>query len=122
MDSAQEEAAETDEASLARATAQAREIVESRLVDRWIALARQNEGQPGQIDRLLHDLGEMPTEPVSELAFWLGALVNPQPGLGVAREIRPSLLMARTAEERILVALQGITESIQHMEGSKRLF
>ena len=111
-----------------RAQTEARLLVDPNmdgksLVDRWIALARQNERQPGQIDTLLKDIGKPPSpdEP-SELASWVGALVNPLPGMGVAMEIRPQLLMAKTAEERVRVALKGITESIQHMNGTRRLF
>ena len=72
---------------------------------------------------MLKDLGEIPPdhEP-SERAFWVGALINPLPGLGVSMEIRPQLLMARTAEERVGTALAGILASIQHMDGTKKLF
>jgi len=37
-------------------------------------------------------------------------------------EIRPALLMARQTEERVLVAIKGIADSIRHMDGTKRLF
>ena len=93
------------------------------LVDRWIELARVNERTPGQIDELLFDLGPIPPEEdPSDRAFWVAALINPLPGLGVAMEIRPLLLMARTAEERVGIALKGILESIKHMDGSAPLF
>jgi len=122
-----------DPASLARAKSHARELTSpnftmgdgnaSSLIDRWIALARENEQTPGQIDQLLKDLGERPSpDQPTELAFWVGALINPLPGMHVAMEIRPSLLMSQKAEERVLVALKGITESIKHMDGTKRLF
>jgi ATP-dependent protease La (LON) substrate-binding domain len=89
------------------------------LIDRWIHLARERERSPGQIDQLLLDLGEIPPiEEPSERAFWVGALINPIPAMGVALEIRPALLTARTAEERTLVALDGIIRSIKHMDGS----
>jgi Lon protease-like protein len=93
------------------------------LVDRWIELARMNERAPGQIDELLLDLGPIPPEDEpSERAFWVAALINPLPGMGVAMEIRPLLLMARSAEERVGIALKGILESIKHMDGSAPLF
>jgi len=122
---------EIDPMSLARAMSQAREFTSPNanmpggrsLVDRWIELAKQNERTPGQIDQLLKDLGDIPPDDQpSERAFWVGALINPLPGMGVAMEIRPQLLMARTTEERVLVALQGILSSIKHMDGSVRLF
>lgn len=117
--------------SVARAMATAKQFTSPNmnvpenksLIDRWIELARGNERSQGQIDQLLADLGEIPSvdEP-SELAFWVGALVNPLPGMGVAMEIRPMLLMAKTSEERVNVALKGIFESIKHMDGSAPLF
>lgn len=92
------------------------------LVDRWIQLARERERQPGQIDQLLQDLGSIPpVEEPSERAFWVGALINPIPAMGVAREIRPALLSAKTAEERTQVALDGIIQSIKHMNESDPL-
>ena len=127
FDSAEEEATEPVDA-INRAKVQAQKFLSSgvnaeSLVEQWIKLAKENERQPGQIDALLEDIGKAPSpEQPSELAFWIGALVNPLPGMGVAMEIRPQLLMARTAEERVLVALKGISESIQHMNGTRRLF
>lgn len=128
----EEEGSSEEKMSLARARSRALEFTSpnmnmpdgASLVERWIELARQNERNPGQIDQLLEDIGEIPSEeePASERAFWVGALINPLPGLGVAMEIRPQLLMARSAEERVLVALQGILASIKHMDGSAPLF
>lgn len=131
MDSKQEE--EEEEAGsnpihLAMAIQKGREMKrgidnKSSLIDRWIKLARQNERQTGQIDRLLLDLGEVPhsTNP-NDLAFWVGALINPLPGMGVALEIRPALLMAKTSNDRMEVALHGIKTSIEHMDGTKPLW
>jgi hypothetical protein len=124
----QTEEIEEDESLLKRATAQAQTLLipnmsGDSLVDTWIKLAKENERTQGQIDTLLQDIGDPPTsEEPSELAFWVGALINPLPGMGVAMEIRPLLLMAKTSEERVLVALKGISESIQHMAGTRRLF
>jgi hypothetical protein len=92
------------------------------LVDRWIELAREKERSPGQIDGILEDLGEIPpSDQPSERAFWIGALINPLPGMGVALEIRPALLTARKAEQRVEVALNGILRSIKYMDGSAGL-
>lgn len=93
------------------------------LVDRWIELAKQNEREPGQIMQLLEQLGEIPPphEP-SERAFWVGALINPIPAMGVAMEIRPQLLIAKSAETRVQCALDGILKSIKHMDGSAKMF
>jgi hypothetical protein len=93
------------------------------LVDRWVELARENERQVGQIDKLLDDLGSIPPpERPSERSFWIGALINPLPAMGVALEIRPALLSARTAEERVEISLDGIFRSIKHMDGSSKLW
>lgn len=92
------------------------------LVDRWIELANEKERSPGQIDAILKDLGEIPpSDQPSERAFWIGALINPLPGMGVALEIRPALLTAKKAEERVEVALTGMLRSIKYMDGSARL-
>jgi Lon protease-like protein len=107
--------------TLARAMFKARNI--SVLVNEWIVLARRNERLLGQIDQLLLDLGTLPPpEAPSECAYWVGALINPIPAMGVALEIRPSLLTAKTSEQRIDIALDGIEKSIKHMDGSKLLF
>lgn len=92
------------------------------LVDRWIELAREKERSPGQIDAILEDLGKIPpSDQPSERAFWIGALINPLPGMGVALEIRPALLTAKKAEQRVEVALNGMLRSIKYMDGSARL-
>jgi Lon protease-like protein len=135
LDSAEEEEDEIlssgDPMTLARAIAKCREFTSPNmnmpnnlsLVDRWVELAKENERQNGQIDKLLDDLGEIPPpERPSERAFWIGALINPLPAMGVALEIRPALLSAKTAEERVHISLDGIFRSIKHMDGSARLW
>lgn len=93
------------------------------LITRWIELAKLNERIPGQIDKLLHQLGDIPPEyEPSERAFWVGALINPLPGMGVAMEIRPALLLSKRAEERVQIALDGILKSIRHMDGTSRMW
>ncbi len=93
------------------------------LIDRWIQLAKQNEKSPGQINTLIEELGNVPDEnEPSEIAFWIGSLINPLPAMGVAMEIRPALLMAESAEERIQIAYDGLLRSIKHMDGSARMW
>ncbi|KAG7347598.1 ATP-dependent protease La LON substrate-binding domain containing protein [Nitzschia inconspicua] len=135
LDSEQEERTEIengkDPTVVARAISRARELTSPNmnmpnnlsLVDRWIELAKENERQEGQIDKLLKDLGTIPPpEQPSERAFWVGALINPLPAMGVAMEVRPALLTAETAEQRVEAALEGIFRSIKHMDGSARLW
>jgi Lon protease-like protein len=134
LDAEQEEDDEVkgkDRMAVARAMVKSKELTSPNmnmdgnlsLVDSWIHLAKLNERSPGQINRLLEQLGEIPSsEEPSERAFWIGALINPIPAMGVATEIRPDLLTAQTAEERITVALDGILKSIRHMDGSAKMF
>jgi ATP-dependent protease La (LON) substrate-binding domain len=120
-----------DPMAVARAISRSRELTSPNmnmpnnlsLVDRWIELARQTERQDGQIDKLLEELGTIPPpDQPSERAFWVGALINPLPAMGVALEVRPALLTAKTAEERVETALDGIFRSIKHMDGSAKLW
>jgi len=120
-----------DRMAVARAIMKAKELTTPNanmdnnvsLVERWIELARENEKRPEQIDQLLEEIGEIPPEDEpSERALWVGALINPLPALGVAMEIRPSLLTATTAEERVEIACEGIMKSIKHMDGSSKMW
>ena len=120
-----------DRLSLARAISKCRQFTEpnmnmkdnASLVERWIELAKQNERHPGQIDTLLKQLGTIPPEyEPTERALWVGALINPLPGMGVAMEVRPALLVSKRAEERVQIALDGILKSIRHMDGSARMW
>ena len=63
------------------------------------------------------------------LVAWVAAVVPlswlrraAAPAMGVALEIRPALLTAKTSEERMEIALDGILRSIKHMDGSARLW
>lgn len=93
------------------------------LVDLWIRLAKQHEKSPGQIHELLECLGELPSayEP-TERAFWIGALINPLPAMGVSLEIRPQLLLAESSKDRVQISMTALLKSIQHMDGSAKLW
>jgi ATP-dependent protease La (LON) substrate-binding domain len=109
-----------DQYQLARAMSKARIL--PNLINEWIVLARHHERHPYQIDTILNDIGTIPTcEEPTNLSFWIGALINPLPALGVAYEIRPSLLLAETAEERVDIVIEGIQKSIRHMQGEPLL-
>eukprot|EP00931_Biecheleriopsis_adriatica_P101552 TRINITY_DN76667_c0_g1_i1.p1 TRINITY_DN76667_c0_g1~~TRINITY_DN76667_c0_g1_i1.p1 ORF type:complete len:264 (+),score=57.39 TRINITY_DN76667_c0_g1_i1:45-794(+) len=95
------------------------------LVDEWCGLVRGSrfERSEGQISQILADLGPMPpAEAAGQIAFWVAALINPLPALGVAFEIRPDVLEAKTVGERVLVARKGIEDSIGHVSGKRPLF
>ena len=91
------------------------------LVDEWCNLVRSgaHEKQDGQLDAILSDLGRMPPASMpGTRAVWVAALINPLPGLGVAWEIRPAMLAATSAVERMEVALAGLEASIQNLRGA----
>lgn len=101
----------------------AREL--TALVAHWLGLVRaQNrERAPGQLAELLHELGPMPPlEQPSDRALWAAALLNPEPALGVALEVRPSVLGAPTALSRLQFAKAGLIDSIRRMKGGSPLF
>jgi len=69
---------------------------------------------PGHLRGILHDLGSMPEEP-NKRALWVAGLINPLPALGVALEIRPAVLTARTTSRRLLMAERGLRDSIDRI-------
>ena len=107
----------------AATTARAEELDD--LVEQWIGLVRSTgrEREPGQMAKLLADLGPMPSaQYADDRALYVAALINPLPALGVALEIRPAALAARTALERLEVAKRGIKDSIARLERSGPTF
>jgi len=133
LDSSQEEEDEMEESidgdrmAIARAMMKAKELTapnatmenNASLIERWVQLAKEVERQPGQIDDLLLELGEVPpADQPTERAMWVGGLINPLPAMGVAMEVRPALLTATSAEKRVDIACDGILRSIRHMDKS----
>lgn len=95
------------------------------LVNTWqeLVVDTGRERFEGQLDGILDDLGPMPLpEDAEKLAFWVAALVNPLPGLGVALEIRPAVLSSRSVSERLTVVLSGIKDSIGRLSGEAPMF
>lgn len=86
------------------------------LGDEWIDLVRstRRERWPGQLDTLLDELGPMPGA-LNARAMHCAALINPQPALGVALEVRPAVLTARTTARRLAMAEQGLVDSIARL-------
>eukprot|EP00038_Savillea_parva_P007426 m.170067 g.170067 ORF g.170067 m.170067 type:complete len:558 (+) comp13190_c0_seq1:3-1676(+) len=92
------------------------------LVAAWLAAVHQGgwERAQGQLDWITNELGPMPAEDKCDArAVWVAALINPLPALGVAPEIRPAMLAARTTAERLAVATHGIHASLEHMAPSR---
>jgi hypothetical protein len=96
---------------------QAVAAVVGELAREWEQLVRTGrERFPGHLDKVLCDLG--PTPPASApnaLALWVAGLLNPHPALGVALEIRPAVLTARTTSRRLSMAKQGLEDSIKRL-------
>jgi hypothetical protein len=83
----------------------------------WEQLVRNSgrERFPGQLDGVRRDLGEMPETPNAR-ALWIAGFINPLPALGVALEIRPGVLTARSTERRLIMAEQGLRDSIARLQ------
>ena len=79
------------------------------LAEEWATLVRatNRERVPGQLDAIQASLGAMP-EALNARAVHIAALVNPLPALGVALEIRPAVLTARTTSRRLSMAEDGL--------------
>ena len=89
------------------------------LVSEWMQLVKATgrERQPGQIEKILADLGPIPepNRPTAR-ALWIAGLINPLPALGVALEIRPACLTAETADIRLQVVEMGLKDSIERLK------
>ena len=70
---------------------------------------------------VINELGPMPGERCpTERALWVAAAINPLPGLGVAPEIRPQILGADGAEDKLRIAVSGIRDSILYLENAEK--
>jgi len=69
---------------------------------------------PGHFRGIMEDLGSIPDEP-NRRALWVAGLINPLPALGVALEVRPAVLTARTTSRRLILAKQGLRDSVDRM-------
>jgi hypothetical protein len=83
----------------------------------WEQLVRNSgrERFSGHLDGVRRDLGEMPETPNAR-ALWIAGFINPLPALGVANEIRPGVLTARSTERRVIMADQGLRDSIARLQ------
>ena len=53
--------------------------------------------------------------------YWVAALINPLPPLGVSPEIRGAILEAPTIQQKIEILKVGLDRSIQNLKGSRPL-
>jgi hypothetical protein len=96
------------------------------------ATTRVQQGQPfmsvqpeNLLERVKRDLGEMPQlnhqGSIYDFAFWVAALINPLPSLGVSLEIRGKLLEAYSLEEKLTILEFGLQRSLQNLRGERPL-
>lgn len=88
------------------------------LATEWEELVRGTgrERFPGHLDGVLADLGAMPcAERPNARALWAAGLINPHPALGVALEVRPAVLTARSTARRLSMAKKGLEDSISRL-------
>ena len=94
------------------------------LVDEWKTLVRTGGWQrySGQIRRCLQEIGPIP-DPLDvggavDRALWVAALINPLPALGVAPEIRPSVLEHANdnPKKALEITTEGIERSLDHIK------
>lgn len=111
-------APEASSASAAAAIVLAEQL--APLVAEWLELVRSGERErtPGQMERVLNDLGPMPDAAegaADDCALWVGALINPIPAIGVCKEVRAQLLAAEPGKRRVEWALAALRDSIKRM-------
>lgn len=96
------------------------------------ATTRVQQGQPFMsvqpdilLERVKRDLGEMPQlnhqGSIYDFVFWVAALINPLPCLGVSLEIRGKLLEAYSLEEKLTILEFGLQRSLQNLRGERPL-
>mmetsp|Transcript_13691 Transcript_13691/g.31076 ORF Transcript_13691/g.31076 Transcript_13691/m.31076 type:complete len:315 (-) Transcript_13691:430-1374(-) len=98
------------------------EALEAMVVE-WVELVRES-GEPHAIRQLaatLDDLGPIPPSPLaSRRAVWVAGLINPPAVQGrrteaLAADVRPGVLMARTAEERVSCVERALLASTRSL-------
>lgn len=87
------------------------------LAEEWKELVRSTgrERWPGQLESIIDELGPMPSA-LNARACYIAALINPLPALGVALEIRPAVITARSTSRRLSMAEDGLRDSIRRLK------
>ena len=87
------------------------------LSSEWMELMR-TERPPAteQLEKVVSELGREPPAEPNARALWVAALINARPDLGVAMEIRPAVLTARSTSRRMSMAEDGLRESIARLQ------
>eukprot|EP00980_Cylindrotheca_fusiformis_P030281 scaffold24620_cov137-Cylindrotheca_fusiformis.AAC.3 len=122
-----EEASENDdvdEYSMTQVMEMAQDL--EPLVEEWKALVIGEgwERYPGQLAQIINSIGPMPeTRDLAgavDRALWVGALINPLPGMGVAPEIRHGILEHAAATDGnfvplLLLVTHALRKSIEYL-------
>ena len=89
----------------------------------WLVEVRCGwERRDGQVDRLLADLGPMPTaDQLAAMGMYAAAAINPLPPLGVAPEIRLAALEATEPLSRLRLVLAATETSLHHMRARSHM-
>lgn len=107
-----------DDAIATPAELQAVAQVLGELAREWETLVRTTgrERFPGHLDGILTDLGAMPgANRPNARALWCAGLINPHPALGVALEVRPAVLTARSTARRLTMMRMGLEDSLDRL-------
>ena len=84
-------------------------------VDLWCEKVRRSRWRRSTLDTILSQLGPAPEEQEA-FGFWIAALINPIPSLGVAPEIRLDVLKLADSRARLTLLKQAIDVSLLHLE------
>jgi hypothetical protein len=97
-----------------------------RLVAAWVSRLREGgfERAPGALNAVLTDLGPAPPgdtpADAEALSLWAAALVNAQPLLASASDVRAAALRGRDTRARLLLVCEALAASSQHMGATTR--
>ena len=90
------------------------------LVEKWFDClydSPKSIATPATMKPRLDDIGHDMPEGYRARAFWVGALLNPVPPLGVCFEVRPALLGCTNDYDRVNLAYVALHHSIDHLSG-----
>ena len=99
------------------------DMISGRFRD-WAACVRRGRCEKfhGQLEQILADIGPCPSMQEPDAAcFWLAALLNPLPALGVAPEIRGHVLAKSSWAERLECVRTALDASLENCARSAQL-
>ena len=87
---------------------------------KWVLKSGVTDKQ-GLEHRLKSVGADMPKD-LTERALWVAAMLNPVPALDACVEIRPAMLACANDYDRMVLAVQAVQSSIDHLSGRTKLF